>query len=409
MNNVLYLTYDGLTDPLGQSQILPYLMGVADAHTKIWIISFEKPHNFERNEGVVRELIKDTAIQWVPLRYTKKPPVLSTLFDMFRMNAKALELHRRHSFKIVHCRSYLSALIGERMKRRDVRLLFDMRGFWADERLDLRAWNIANPLYRTIYNFFKRKERELVRRADWTVVLTTVAREEILSWGNRTDPSTVSVIPCCVDTELFSPDKIDPAERTSVRDVLGITASNRVVIYLGSVETRYRLSEMMAFFKRYCASEPAAKFLFITQSDPELVLAEARSLDIPVARVAITSAARKDVPFLISLADFGMLFLTPSYALKACSPTKLGEMMAMGLPVICNRGIGDTDLIVERHDAGVVIDRFGDVAWDEAIEEIRTHPFVARNIIAGAKATFDLNAAISEYRRIYRALCGATE
>ena len=39
---VLYITYDGLTDPLGASQVLPYLSGMADAGIKFTVISFEK-------------------------------------------------------------------------------------------------------------------------------------------------------------------------------------------------------------------------------------------------------------------------------------------------------------------------------------------------------------------------------
>jgi hypothetical protein len=39
---ILYLTYDGLNDPLGQSQILPYLEGLAEKGYGITVISFEK-------------------------------------------------------------------------------------------------------------------------------------------------------------------------------------------------------------------------------------------------------------------------------------------------------------------------------------------------------------------------------
>ena len=41
---VIYLTYDGLTDSLGQSQILPYLKGLSNLGNDITIISFEKQH-----------------------------------------------------------------------------------------------------------------------------------------------------------------------------------------------------------------------------------------------------------------------------------------------------------------------------------------------------------------------------
>ena len=41
MNNVLYITYDGINDPLGQSQIVP-IEGLAGRKYNFFIISFEK-------------------------------------------------------------------------------------------------------------------------------------------------------------------------------------------------------------------------------------------------------------------------------------------------------------------------------------------------------------------------------
>ena len=42
MKRVLYISYDGLTDPLGQSQILPYLQHLAKESYQFTILSFEK-------------------------------------------------------------------------------------------------------------------------------------------------------------------------------------------------------------------------------------------------------------------------------------------------------------------------------------------------------------------------------
>ena len=48
---VLYCTYDGLLDPLGQSQILPYLFKFKSFIYKLNVISFEKKKiNFKNRE-----------------------------------------------------------------------------------------------------------------------------------------------------------------------------------------------------------------------------------------------------------------------------------------------------------------------------------------------------------------------
>ena len=52
----LYLSYDGISDPLGQSQVLPYLKGLARLGHKIHLISFEK--NFQINSYMQEYLSK---------------------------------------------------------------------------------------------------------------------------------------------------------------------------------------------------------------------------------------------------------------------------------------------------------------------------------------------------------------
>ena len=47
---ILYITYDGLTDPLGGSQIIPYLKGISSHQKNIVVLSFEKSESFETFE-----------------------------------------------------------------------------------------------------------------------------------------------------------------------------------------------------------------------------------------------------------------------------------------------------------------------------------------------------------------------
>ena len=153
--SVLYLSYDGMCDPLGGSQVLPYLFGLAKRGHQIDLISFEKPERTDEERATVADACADAGIRWRPLRYHKRPPVLSAMYDVHRMNRLADRLHRERHFDIVHCRSYLPALTGLRMKRRlGLRFIFDMRGFWADERVDGRIWNLKNPLLWAVYTYF---------------------------------------------------------------------------------------------------------------------------------------------------------------------------------------------------------------------------------------------------------------
>ena len=59
---VLFISYDGLLDPLGQSQILPYIMGIVK-HTKpIHVLSFEKNFRFKDNNIALNTYLKEQEI-----------------------------------------------------------------------------------------------------------------------------------------------------------------------------------------------------------------------------------------------------------------------------------------------------------------------------------------------------------
>ena len=50
MEKILYISYDGMTDQLGQSQVIPYMQGLAKLGQKITILSAEKKDAFFKNE-----------------------------------------------------------------------------------------------------------------------------------------------------------------------------------------------------------------------------------------------------------------------------------------------------------------------------------------------------------------------
>jgi len=115
------------------------------------------------------------------------------------MRKLAIKLHKEKNFKIVHCRSYITALIGLKMKKDlGLKFIFDMRGFWADERVDGKIWDLQKPQYRMVYNYFKKKEKQFLTEADAVVSLTHKAKQIMIDdWNVK---NKIEVIPCAVDT-----------------------------------------------------------------------------------------------------------------------------------------------------------------------------------------------------------------
>lgn len=393
-----------MTDPLGQSQVLPYLRGLSKKGYKISLISCEKPERLELNRQTIEQICKDAHIDWHPLIYTKKPPLLSTIWDVWKINRKANELHKKHHFQLVHCRSYISVLIGLKLKRKyGIRMLFDMRGFWADERVDGNIWNVSNPVFKLVYNYFKKKEKEFFMQSDHVISLTENGKQEILSWNlPLVTAEKITVIPCCVDLELFNPETISEAQQKERKTDLGLEDSDFIIGYIGSIGTWYMLPEMLDYFKVLKVKKTNAKFLFVTGDNPENIHFLAQQKGINTSDIVITSCLHKDVPLYISLFDESIFFIRPTYSKKASSPTKQGEIMAMGIPLICNAGVGDTDSIVISYESGIVINQLDEQSYKEVVE--KGISFNQEKTIKGANEHFSLEIGVNRYAKIYEEL-----
>jgi len=393
-----------MTDPLGQSQVLPYLVGLSKKGFSFHLISFEKEERFEKNNKHIQDICDVSGIIWHPLSYTKKPPLFSTIYDVQRMKRLAYRLHKNNHFKIIHCRSYISAIVGLGMKRKfGTKFLFDMRGFWANERVDGKIWNLNNPIFNYVYTYFKKKEIAFFTEADYTISLTFNGKNEIESWPEfKEKKPLIEVIPCCVDLELFNPDLISESQQKLRKEELGISPQDYVLGYVGSIGTWYMLPEMLDYFKVIKETNTKAKFMFVTNEHPSTILSKATDKGIDEASIIITSCRHTEVPLNISLFNTSVFFILPSYSKKASSPTKQGEIMAMGIPLVCNAGVGDTDLVVEKYRAGIVINELNESSYRTSIIDDRSYD--RETSMKGSQEFYSLEVGVERYLRVYEKL-----
>lgn len=405
MAQVLYITYDGLTDPLGRSQVLPYLQGCAAKGHSITILSCEKPDRLEQSGAVVRELCAAANLDWHPQLYHKRPPVVSTVYDAWKLARTAAKLHRDCGFDLVHCRSYIAAIAGLRLKRREgVPLLFDMRGFWPEERVEAGLWKQSNPVFRRVYQQAKRLESDLLREADRIISLTEAGKRQLVSRAEcGGNPARISVIPCCVDFDHFP---LAERSRKEARARLGIKASARVLLYVGSTGRWHLLDEMFDFFREYGGRYPEARFLFITTDDPHEVRRKAEARGINPNQLDFRAATREQIPGFMAAADTGIALKRPSFSALASSPTKLGEMLASGIPVVVNSGVGDVDDLMSRTGGGVVLEELNSQSYSRAIEELDQLTQTASEIRDRALDALALQLGVERYSEIYSALAG---
>jgi glycosyltransferase involved in cell wall biosynthesis len=402
LQRILYISYDGMTDPLGQSQVLPYLVGLSAKGYQITILSCEKSERWHLKE-TIQSICSQHHLDWQPIMYTRKPAIVSTLNDVRALKQKAAALHKVRPFQLVHCRSYIASLVGQWMKKKyAVPFVFDMRGFWADERVDGGLWPTQKWLYKTIYQYFKRKEIQFLQEAAAVVALTYAAEATIEEWGVAHAP--IHVIPCCVDTQLFAPEAIKQEQMAILRRKADLPNNKLVIGYVGSLGTWYLLDEMLQFYKFWLLNHPQSVLFFVSNEPRPIIYEALRQHNIDIDAVRLIAANRHEMPYYIAMMDLGLFFIKQAYSKKASSPVKQGELMAMGVPVICNAGVGDSDMIITKYQSGTLVHQFnreGFAAAIAALKEGLAHPSAIRQ---GCIDYFDLQKGIEAYDVVYRSV-----
>jgi glycosyltransferase involved in cell wall biosynthesis len=397
---VVYVTYDGLTDPLGASQVLPYVRGLAARGWHFDLVSFEKP-------GVAlpfREPIAE-GVAWTALRYHKTPTVPATAFDLAQAAGFIALRDLFGSADLLHARALVPATMAlSHAVRRRVPLLFDTRAFWPEEKIDQGHWRADGPVFRAA----KALERRVLRRAAAITTLTHDARSFLRHEYVHRDEihAPIQVIPTCADLDAFTPraPSVDPG---AGRD--GELGDRLVLVYVGSLGHWYLEEEMARFYAafRRAAGRPTA-FLVVTRQDTASLRARLQALGCE-DELVVRSASREEVPGWLRQADASVCFIRPQFSKRASAPTKLGEVLGCGLPVVVNV-IGDLARVVEGSDAAFVVDDLASpTSLDEAARKLvraAERPETKREARRLAERWYSLADAIEAYDGVYRGMLG---
>jgi len=395
---VLYISYDGMLEPLGQSQVLAYLEKLAPGR-RIHLISFEKSQDWRdrHRRAAVARRIADAGIDWHPLRYHKSPTAPATAFDVAVGTARAIAMVRRHKLGIVHARSYVAALIALSAKRATgAAFLFDMRGFWADERVDGGLWPRDGRLYRLT----KALERRFLEAADQVVTLTHASRLEIGRFDylkGRLPP--IAVIPTCADLDRFTIQ--GPPQREPF--TLG---------YIGSVGTWYMLEEMLLCFSTLRQMKPGARLLIINRDEQSYIRERVSAHRLDASAVEIIAADHRDMPSMIGRMSAGMALIKPVYSKIASAPTKLAEYLGCGVPCLGNTDVGDVAGILEDEKVGAPLSDFSEQSIRSGLQRLLAltgQADLQQRCRSVAQRLFSLEGGVASYAEIYGRLSAISE
>jgi glycosyltransferase involved in cell wall biosynthesis len=335
--------------------------------------------------------------------YSTQKGITAKFKNNTALRKKALELIKTKNINLIHSRSYPASIIAQKLgKKFSIPFIFDMRGFWADERIDGNIWSLKKPHQRLLYNYFKRKEKQLLRESAQVISLTQAAKDYITTTFNKNVSSDkITVIPCCADLNHFNLENSNQ-DKLVIRKSLDVLPQQNMIIYLGSIGTWYLLSEMIDIFKYNLKDKPDSVFLIVTQNDHALAIDLLQQKNIKPENYRIKKATRDEVPKYIHAADAALYFIKPAFSKMASSPVKLAELMGCGLPVIANAGIGDVDIHAKQNDQLILVNELSEKGYTKALKqlaELEPNPVQNRKF---ALENYSLEMGIEHYSKVYK-------
>jgi len=391
---VLYLTRNGLLEPLGQSQIFPYLKGLATRRS-ITLITFEKSSDWSDILSVdrMRKDCEDCGIRWLPLSFRSRPRGLAPLFGIVQLFLLALwQFHSTPRPILVHARSYAPAAVGLLLRRfMGAALIFDMRALWPEELI------AANRLRRgsLLHVLLVQLERSALASSDVVVSLTHAGLEHLQLCYPRVlvQQQRLTVIPTCVDLDRFTPQP----------DVAPLAHGT-----LGTLLSGWFLLDWLRTWFVAVHSADAQASLRIHSREPEDLVR--RALQLPQQQQHLLHVSALDsqaVPSAICAFKAVAMFFTPGVAKCGSSPTRLAEVLACGVPVVANDGVGDMGAVIREHRVGVLVSCATPQAMAASLvelQELRRDPDLAQRCRRTAIELFSLERGTAAYERLYRSL-----
>jgi glycosyltransferase involved in cell wall biosynthesis len=398
----LYLCYQSVAEPLTQTQVVAYLEGLAGAGRRVVLLTFEPQPPSEPEVKAWIERLKAKGIAWHWLRYHKSPTVPATLWDVLAGIVTGLSLIRKYRIRLLHARSHVPGVMALALKRLTrAKFLFDVRGFMAEEYVDAGIWPAGGLLFRTT----KWVERQLLRTADGVVVLTHKGKELLERWYPQAMANKpVQVIPCCVDLRQV------PPAAAGLEGCRG--GSPKTFVYTGKLGGWYMTAAMVEFVVAARQCMPDLRWNVWTQGESaglrRLLAAQNLEQHVSVGRTAPEALLRELVK-----ASAALSFIKPCVSKLGSSPTKIGEYLAAGLPVVSTAGIGDLDDLLagtkgDSGPVGVVLQSVTPDGFRAALmqlQQLLDDPQTPQRCRRSASEHFDLEqVGWTRYRNLYQRL-----
>lgn len=363
---------DSVSEGIGYSQVLAYVEKLAHRGLNVDLHTFEK----KTPEHSLEQRLRAAGVRWHRHRFGS----FGSLGGLQRVVRGALAIQRAN---LVHARSDLAA--ASALLARSSTWVWDFRSFYVDQKIELgelRAGGIQEKVLRLV-------EARAADRAAAIIALTREAIPEMENLFGRAVKNKTLVITTCVDTDVF-----EPAEMP--------TESPLRLLLAGTINKYYDIDLMLRLLEEVRRRKPAELIVSIPDRSRE----DARLI---AAADSVEMANPADMPAVIARAHVGLSVCRSDagISLKGSMPTKIGEFLATGRPVIVNEGLGDAGSMLREKRCGVSL--AGRAPHDiqtclDELEALLADPRTPERCRALAEEHFALDKAIDALIDLYKKL-----
>lgn len=282
--------------------------------------------------------------------------------------------------------------------------ILDLHGFSFHE-VSLRcALNNRSWLYTVLAKLWSfMVDRISISMADHVIAVSSTMKSNLVNnYGIKS--TNCSVIPCLVgegsklkDIELWK------QERKKIRQSLKVEENEVLIGYAGGLGTYQAIPEMILLMEQIAESIKNSKFLILATGDTAPLKILVSSSTILSKLVVLENIDQPLVKNHLAGMDFGLIIRHDDPVNHYACPTKFGEYLGAGLPIICSRKIGDFDSLLKKTGLGIPLAQIQSVTVEESKQIIamnQDREKIASEAIKWTEADYSWQAFRGDYNVI---------
>jgi hypothetical protein len=370
MNNkerydLTYVTIDSLSEGVGSSQITPLIARLSKSGMKINLISYEKT----TPETKLRDFFASIGVTWNSQPFGSG----GALNGVARLNNLRRQIPKSN---LIHARSDIPAVSA--IASNQAQVLWDVRSLWADQKVMIKD-NLFNQ---TLYRPYRKLEMIAAHKSLGMSTLTS-AVVPILEERNGRLPMLRTVVPTSVDLDRFQLTSKMPKVPKA--------------LFSGTYNDYYDLKLSSLFMQELRRQTPVETHW----ARPW----ESSKSHLGVGEDEVVLIAQTEMATLIPNYSFGVSIckLDAGPSLTAAMPTKIGEFLACGRPIVINKGLGDMDKFIAESNVGVTLSgNLGELESDaKKLMDLMFDPETPFRCRAIAEKYFNMDIGAERYLDLY--------